>query len=280
MANRPGGFGQEAVGDPFGAGGDLHVVRARCVEGQTVRVVFDEEPIHVSPSGKNDALNPANYSFAILAPASAVTPQAVGVKPLMIIGPAAGPVLSGDERAFDVQTDRQLISGIGYSVTANAILSKFGGPLGAPVTANFVGMVNVQNTQLPPRRLGFADIASDPFNGGYIVDNSGDIAPHTGIDSLRKRIFRRMVTVKDAFKFLPGYGLGLALKRTASVREIGKFKTDLVAQVKQEPEVANVQASVTFNPIGVLTVSMLVKTKTGALLEVNATANQGRVVIA
>lgn len=262
---KPKGFGSEAYGDPLGGGGSLHVIRARAVAGQVVRVTFDQEPIHRSPSGFSDALNPSNYSLTVVS-GTATNPQAVGVGPTMVVGPAVS-VQPGDERGFDVHTDRALISTIRYRVTAHGIKSKAGDDLGFPVAQEFMGMVLVHTTQPPQRRLDNTDILNSPFDGMLVVDDSGDLKAHSGIDVLKKRIFRRLTTSKNAFTFLPGYGVGLKLKEAAAPAQLQSLKSDIISQIKQEPEVAGVDAKLSLDGLGILTVTMDVKTRAGAAFQ-------------
>jgi len=89
------GAGAEAAGDPIGGGGPLHVLRARAVAGQICRVVFNEAPRAYSAAGVNDALNPANYAFAIVA-GIGTAPTPMAVDPNLVVGPVsavAGPVV-------------------------------------------------------------------------------------------------------------------------------------------------------------------------------------------
>jgi len=331
--SKPGGAGSEFWGDPAGAGGPLHVVRARAVEGQTVRVTFDEEPVHRSPAGAYDALNPANYAVAVIS-GSGRSPRPVGVDRDPILAPAftvtsasfttpivittsqptpfvtgeslqvanvlgnlaannswlitkltpttfslngsvgTGVYTSGgtarrEEMSFDVHFDVQLVFGLGFRVTVNNVRSKVGGLLGAPVSADFVGVVRVASTRLPQRPLELMDFKSDVFIGGLFVDDSGDIAPHGGAEGYRKRIVRRLMTPKNAFAFLPGYGLGQSLKKPFSVRAGMDLKQDMIEQIMLEPETGAVEVSLQMNPLGALFCNIKARTKKGALIELD-----------
>jgi hypothetical protein len=199
----------------------------------------------------------------------------------MIVGPANGPVLAGDERAFDVHTDRELVTGVKYRITANNVKSKLGGALGFPVSAEFVGIVPVPRTLPPPRPVEFVDFASDPFGQtGFVFDSGGDVAPQGGIENLRKRIYRRLVTPKNAFAFLPGYGTGLRLSQPQSVRVLQSLQMDIEQQVKQEPEVEAVAVSLRQDPLGILFVSLRAKTKTAAFVDANVSSSpDGNIVV-
>lgn len=353
---QPGGYGQEAFGDPFGAGGPLHVVRARAVAGQVVRVTFNEEPVAISPAGLFDAFNPTNYQFSIVS-GQATAPQSVGVDEALIRGPVAGiqlgptlavtdasntsPIvittsaahgfLTGDkvfiqgvlgnaaangefsvvvlsattfslvnsvgsgaylsggtaqqssERGVDVHTDRQLVVGITYKVTVVNVQSSFGGSLGAPFAADFVGIVSVQKAPLPrrPQDQALIDIANSIELGAWVVDNSGDLAPQDAMAGLRKRIIRRITTPFGAFSHLPQYGVGVSHKETASTAQIQTLRDNILQQVLQEPEVQSVEVTAQFSasPDGLLIINVHARTAAGALgLQVQR-SSQGFVVL-
>lgn len=275
---RPGGYGREAYGDPFGSGGPLFVVRARALKSHVVRVVFDEEPLHQSPAGRADALNPANYQFinltgTLYSPSGPGTITAVGVDKDMVVGPTLA-VKAGDERAFDVHVDRSLLLTMTYQVTALNIKSKLGGGLGSPFSASFVGVGQLSKV-LPVRQpVGLTDLANSIPLGGWNVDDSGDFATDTDIESLKKRIFRRLTTTRGAFSFLPAYGIGLKLKEIAGVAETQALKADIQQQILREPEVRGVDVMLSLRGEGSLTVTLAISTKHGALVNLQFTRAQ------
>jgi hypothetical protein len=259
-----GGFGSESYGDPFGVGGPLNVVRARAIQSHAVLVTFDEEPVHASPSGQNDALNPSNYGFTITS-GDGTAPQCIGVDLAMVVGPALG-VLAGDERGFVVHTDKPLIFGLTYLVTARNIESKVGGVLGSPYAADFPGALHLSKSKPPQRKIDFVDLANSPFGGAFVVDDSGDVTTEGSVTGLRKRMLRRASTPRDAFSTLPGYGSILELKKLASPSALTAARADLQAQILQEPEVQDAQVTFEQASTGVLTVVMRAKTKKGAIV--------------
>jgi hypothetical protein len=260
----PRGHGAEHFGDPLGGGGPLQVVRARAVQGQAVRVVFNEEPRHTSAGAINDALNPANYQL-ILVTGEGESPLAVGVDETLFAGPAIGIPTAGDERGLDVHVDRPLALGIRYRVTVRNVVSAFGGGQGAPYFAEFMGIEAPQEpTPAPQRRVDLVDFDNPPARGAWQFDGSGDINPSGGLEGYRKRVLRRITTTKNAFRWLSGYGVGLRLKETASLAEVAAMKVDILQQVKAEPETASATVSVKLDGRGILTIQVAAKTRAGA----------------
>lgn len=273
--SKPGGYGQEFYGDPFGAGGPLHVVRAIAVASHVVRVVFDEAPIWKSPSGVQDGRNPSNYVIravvgVVTDPATGrpTSPLAVGTGPDLLAPPGVG-LLDAEERAVDVHADRPLVQEVKYEIEVRNVLSALGGELGAPISAQFFGIAPRAEAHVyqAVRSLGFLDIAEDPATGAWVIDDSGDLATHDGIASLRKRIFRRATTLLNAFTFLSGYGAGVSPKEIASVGEVQTLRNNLIAQCKEEPDVAAVSVSFALSGLGVLIVTIRVQPNFGQAFE-------------
>jgi hypothetical protein len=92
-------------------------------------------------------------------------------------------------------------------------------------------------------------------------------------------VLRRLVTQKGAFAWLPDYGVSFAAKKPASVAWLTQLHPDIMAQLKQEPEVSDVELSLSQDARGYLIVSAKVQTNAGAVLQVQAAAADGRVVI-
>lgn len=268
-----GGFGGSGFGGfPLGMGGPLSVVRALAVAGQVVRVVFSEEPLHRSAAGALDALNPANYIFAVTGGA-ATAPTPVGVNQAMVVGPTYG-VGNGTgaaaERGFDVAVDRQLIAGITYLVTVRDVAALSGSALGSPDSGDFGGVTVLEETRLPVRNQDLVDFACPPSTGHYSIDDTGDIAVGTPAEGTVCRVYRRLTTKKDAFRFLKGYGVGLDHKGVASTASLSAMKNEGTSQIKLEPDVAAASVTVTVQATGLVLVQSRVQTRRGAFVDVGA----------
>lgn len=103
----------------------------------------------------------------------------------------------------------------------------------------------------PQTKEAFADplpYSFDSFLGVVNVDDTGDFAFDEGETSLKKRIIRRLITEKNKFQHLPGYGIGIESlsKKLIRASERAKVESDITIQLKRDPEIRN--ASVTFTP--------------------------------
>lgn len=275
----PGGAGSEHFGDPAGGGGPIHVRRARAIAGQIVRVVFDNVPLEKSSAGFSDALNPSNYRISILDGGQAVPPLAIAVERNLVVGPQLGVALG--EYGADVHFDRAFVVGLSYRVTVSNIISKSGGALGAPYSADFDGVVPLQTTRPPTRKVDLTDFGFDSSTGAFIFTNAGDLSPQGGIQGTKKRILRRLTTLLGGFKFLPDYGLGLELKTPASPSRLQTLRADGTQQVKLEPDVADASLSIELKAAQALFITVRAVTTTGQVI--NGTvglSNEGQITIA
>lgn len=255
------GFGAEAWGDPFGAGGPLSVVSALAVSGQAVRVIFNEEPNHFSPASVVDALNASNYVLAVVS-GQAETPQALGVDPAPHLAPEAG--VRPGQWGFDVRLDRPLALGLRYRVEARRIVSRAGLGLGFTYGCDFVGIVPPKSARPRARRSDLADFASDPLTGAWAFAG-GDVDLAGGEESYRTRVVRRATTFLDAFSFLRDYGTRVRLKDLASPADLMMLQQGLRQQIRREPETLECAVGVTMLPLpGILTVNIQCKTRKGA----------------
>lgn len=251
----------------------FQVLRALAVGGQMVRVVFSSEPKHKSNSALDDGRNPANYGVTITTGTGAIL-VCVGVLPDVIAFPAFG-VFNAGEFALDVQTDRPLVVGLTYQVTAKpALISALGLAIGAPYSASFVGAIRPVRTRQMRRRTGLVDLATDPFQPGITVDSAGDWGHHEGIPSTKKRVLRRAMIRKNSFACLPGYGLATDFKTPATRDMLTSIKTDLAQGIQQEPDVVKSQTGVVMDARGLLALTILAKTSDGQDLTASASATQ------
>lgn len=270
------GYGAEAWGDPLGAGGPLSVVAALASQGQTVRVVFSEEPNHYSPASVVDALNASNYVVSVVA-GQAEAPQPLGVDPAPHLSPEAG--VAAGQWGFDVRLDRPLVLGLRYRVEARRVVSRAGLGLGFTYGCDFVGVVPPASARPRPRRTDLADLASDPNTGAWSFDG-GDISLAGGEASYRTRVARRATTALDSFSFLREYGTRVRLKDLAGPADLMMLQQGLRQQIMREPETQDCAVAVSMVPLpGVLTVSIKCKTRRGAFATLLTAQADGTITI-
>jgi hypothetical protein len=96
-----------------------------------------------------------------------------------------------------------------------------------------------------PNLLRDAAIIDPPPLGTYQVTDTGDVASDTRLQSLRKRILRRVFTAAGGFFHLPGYGAERGIKSLVRSGSLLAWAADLRSQVQREPEVVTCQVNVT-----------------------------------
>lgn len=269
MATQPRGYGRHFFGaGRMGAGGPITVVRALAVASHVARVVFNEEPLHVSPGGTGDGLNPSNYLFSVPG-GNARAPATLAVDAKMHLPGEYGVGNGGatGERGFDVHTDVALVFGVLYLVTVQDIQSLAGGNLGSPASADFGGVQRLQETKLTYQRpQDLVDILQ-PVATGVMAFAGGDIALDTPDGGTKVRVYRRMFTKKNAYKALPGYGSAVDLKALGSPAQLASTKTDMLGQIRQEPDVAAATLYVAQNSNGLTTFAPTVQTRRGTFVD-------------
>ncbi len=101
--------------------------------------------------------------------------------------------------------------------------------------------------------------------GTYVVDSSADYSFDEGLNSLKKRIYRRLVTKFNGFAHLPGYGIGLpyAIKRLATSAERSRLVAEAEKQIASEPDVQKVRVRFMELVPGLFRMTVLVRTRSG-----------------
>lgn len=104
-----------------------------------------------------------------------------------------------------------------------------------------------------------------PRLGTYQVTDAGDVGiDKSGEAGLRKRITRRVLSAASSYFHLPGYGVGIDLKRGITVDMLRRLSARIRAQVLQEPEVSEVKCSLLQDPADPSVVRCTIDASTGA----------------
>ncbi len=75
-------------------------------------------------------------------------------------------------------------------------------------------------------------------------DSTGDIGIQNNLESLQKRIYRRLSTKPGGFRHLPGYGVDLGLKTLFRSGRANQIANELRRQIKEEPDVLDAGVAV------------------------------------
>lgn len=260
-----GPYGKTAWGGGGGTGeGGLTLVTVIAIRENVVRLGFNEAPFLSGILDPHDASSRHRYSMSAV-----IGTIGMDGKPTRAVAVVkAERALIGGEggRYLDVTTDRSMSPfPAQYRITANNLYGVSGSVLD-PATASqtFYGVQRERVPALPEKALLTRDLAN-PFSqeavadigigsspltlvlGGFVVNESRDLAFDEGLATLKKRMLRRAFTRRGAFTYMPEYGMGLMGEvkklQTAGVRH--RIAADAEAQYKQEPELAKVRVSFT-----------------------------------
>ena len=112
-----------------------------------------------------------------------------------------------------------------------------------------------------------ADLSLSQLLGTIPVDGSGDYAFDSGLDQLKKRIFRRLVVRPGSFPAIPQYGVGVLQfgKQLSTVGVRRRIADEAERQISSEPEVASCSVVAQTDPDNpsVTVFSIYVQTVTG-----------------
>ena len=214
-------------------------------------VGFTADPIAFDPYATGDALNPSSYSIT----------SELCRAPMIVRVECVGPGV------FRLFFDAKLKNGCEYRISMSGIETEFGELLGS-ASAMFValGSGSASSSSIERNQTDFLNIPGS--SAGVQYDSSGDIANHSGISYLRKRILRRITTVAGGFFHLPAYGAGQKLKGHTSRARQRVLESKIKAQCELEPDVNKVRVVVRNTHASIFFVTVVVESADGGSLKV------------
>lgn len=238
---------------------DLSIANAVAVSTHVVRVTFTKEPQAVSPSLVGDVLNPRTWEII-----RGDTSQGFTV---LIISKVSNLV-------WDIRVLEKFASkNVAHTVSSGTLLDEGGSLIDLPRDAQFAGVIAAADSTpervAVQRKQGIRDLnnpvapsGTNSVSGSLVISSDGDYQLHDGPDFIRKLIFRRLTTGRGAFWHLPNYGLGLKVKQPVPGTELVKLKAEIERQIKLEPEVTEVRATIrqSGNALNIVVLAVLAPT--------------------
>lgn len=254
----------------------LQLTNVLATRENQVQLTFNEAPYLSNYLDLGDASDPRLFSVAPVSGGVGLDGQAIqGVSPMQVIaGDASNQLRVWFDRAMSHYPCRYVIT------IANTVKASNGDALD-PGFSSFTFNAN-RWLFVPPSLEAHArrDIANPQSFSGlqgtlalqanlgtYVVDASGDYSYDEGLQSLKKRIYRRLVTKYNGFAHLPGYGVGLpfVLKKLGTASERARIVAEAEKQIRTEPDV--LKCRVRFNQVpgapGLFRMTILVRTRAG-----------------
>lgn len=287
----PAGWGGGRWGaSPWGGGTteDLQLLAVSSVRENAIQLTFSEAPFLDGLLSPNDASDPRRY--AITPVPGGIGLDGLPVRPVIpLFAEASNAALTFGAQLI-LWLDRPMSPfPTQYVVAVNNLLTSATQlPLDPAFTSGQVfGLQRVRipndpTTVLPNRDFanpqtrssgaGQLSIYSAAGLGAFAVDATGDYAIDDGLDNLKKRVLRRLLTRPGAFAYAPGYGVGVQLYSKqlgrASVRQ--KLAAEAERQIRLEPDVVAVQVTSAQRAPGLVVFTVLVQTITGLSARIDA----------
>jgi len=104
------------------------------------------------------------------------------------------------------------------------------------------------------------DLFYDTFGATFRLDPRNDLDTHRGIETIKKRIIRRLMTSPGGFSHLETYGAGIRTKEPANTTNLNEIRASVLRQVEAEEEVVRASVNVSFQA-GVLFVDVKARTR-------------------
>jgi len=225
----------------------------------SVDVGFTTAPNMFDRYATGDALNPGSY----------VIDSDDCSPPMISLVECVGP---GVVRLY---FDANLDHGCTYKITVVGVTSAYGETLGVSFgsfTAFAEGATSISGAKQGQGRTDLLNVpGAEIGNGGMQYDQSGDVANHSGLSYLRKRILRRVTTVFGGFFHLPNYGSGQRLKTNTSRAQMTRLEKKIKTQCENEPDVQTVKVRVQLRHPSVFHVVITVLSADGESLRVTET---------
>lgn len=236
----------------------MEFTRVFAVSDRVVQVVLSVEPMHLASTGAGDALNPSTWSITVVSTGRVLTPIAVE----MI-----------DAFTYNILTLQSFDSAlVDLQLTTSTLLDSNSVPFPA-LSATFKGAYAsndaTHDTRTAASGYALSDLANKPtaiqdYVGGTLeISSAGDYVTQSGPELLQKLIIRRVVSKPGDFFHLPKYGVGLREKEPLPVVDLRKLAKAIEMQVAEEPEVAEVKASLSYAAsAGTLNIGVKVRMRT------------------
>ncbi len=236
----------------------MEFTRVVAVSDRVVQVVLSVEPLHLASTGAGDALNPSTWSITVVSTGRVLTPIAVEMV---------------DAFTYNILTLQSFASAlVDMQLATSTLLDSNSVPFPA-LSATFKGAYAsndaTHDTRTAASGYALSDLANKPtaiqdYVGGTLqISSAGDYVTQSGPELLQKLIIRRVVSKPGDFFHLPKYGVGLREKEPLPVVDLRKLAKAIEMQVAEEPEVAEVKASLSYAAsAGTLNIGVKVRMRT------------------
>lgn len=247
------GINPYGAGGPFGGPGLISILGVIPIAANEIIVTFDVEPTADDPFAFNSATNVENWTLSTVDPFIPSTDPSQS--PYLPKGSSAVPTIEpllaraesdlNDPNQIHIFTDTRMETRVLYDLELQPSVRGLSCEAQSGPTVHRFGALR----PAPPRRARF--VQEDKFRdwdsvflprdgipaGTWRIEDNGDIAGQEAEASLRKRIFRRILASPGDFAHIPGYGVGVLVKRLAKITDVQELANRVALQAKEEPDV-------------------------------------------
>lgn len=209
--------------------------------------------------GFNSVTNPINWAITPIDPRVVKTDGSFQVPAGEVVPTVADPQVAAV--AVDAEFSNQYIvttvtpmeDGVRYTFTLSDTVKSTGcddlsandsASMRALVRGTAVGPRYVQSDQYRDWAMTYFPEDPQQPNSTWRFDSSGDVGIQNNLESLQKRIYRRISTKRGGFRHLPGYGVDLKLKTLFRSGRANQIANELRKQIREEPDVLDAGVAV------------------------------------
>lgn len=244
---------------PFGGPGLVTVLGVVPLSMTDLAIVFDRPVFAVDDATPDTAVRAANYELSTVDPTITAS-DGTTVVPKGERVPTRSPYIARaalddiDPAIVVLTTDFDMESLVRYTVRVIGAIrgvngESLAGPLEfgvrAPRRPRIAGEVYVTVDRYRDLDYVVSPREGDPTPPqSWRFDPSGDIGIQGGIESLRKRLTRRLFAQPGDFAWAADYGVGIKLKALARAGRLQQIANTVSDQAQQEPDVRAASTSV------------------------------------
>lgn len=241
----------------FGGIGKITIKGVLVTGARDLVIIWDRVPRFRNDGALKDASERSNYLLVAVDPTidtkdgpvvphGSVVPKRTPIPRLLVRDKA-------DPTQILVTVDTDMEPGAEYDLTVYRIEAETGETIAGPLTWRLRGLglpaEPIIRSALRLRQDPYLDIANAAIPGvelaGWVMGPGGRFLRHGGIASLRKRVFRRIITSAREMQILgPDYGADLQIGVLARPSTLQLWANRIQTGVSQEPDVASVQVRV------------------------------------
>lgn len=262
---------------PFGGPGLFSILGLIPAADNEVVAVFDAAPKADDPEGFDSATNRKNWDLQAVDPTIPSTSSSRSYVPTGEVVPTRAPVVvqaelvPGVDTQVRLYTDAKLEPRVRYTLEIQPpVRGDACETFSGPTSWGFRGLLLGGQPRRYPLEDRYRDWANEFFpedqdqpEATWTMESSRDIALHDSERSLRKRVLRRLLSLRSAFVFLPGYGLNPRIKALIRPGMLQQLVNAIPEQVGQEPDVLRAAATAEEVAGGVVLVQIFVQRREG-----------------